>query len=278
MAFLLSLRPPAAGGDFALALDTTPTDDVSAVTADLLQASPTAIASASPVASATACVTASVDPSASASPTASASATAAPTARPPAASPVATATPEVTATPVPTATATTATATGDAVSFRFGTVQVQVTVENGVITEVVALQLPDGTASRRTSATRSSRGSRRRRSPPSRRTSTSSPAPPTPAARTPSRCSRPSIGWPRDGPRPRAGRPSPTSRRSPARSTLPVGDPERRRAERVMGTVVSLVRARWRGPRAGGGRRLRLAARGRPALQPLPTRFGGVAG
>ena len=51
------------------------------------------------------------------------------------------ATPEVTATPEPTGL--TGTATGDAVSFRFGTVQVQVTVEDGVITEVVALQLPD---------------------------------------------------------------------------------------------------------------------------------------
>ena len=46
-----------------------------------------------------------------------------------------------------TATATPAQSvvlTGDAVSMRFGTVQVQVTVENGVITNVAALQLPDG--------------------------------------------------------------------------------------------------------------------------------------
>ena len=37
-----------------------------------------------------------------------------------------------------------------------------------------------------------------------------------------------------------------------------------------MGTVVLLL-PRWGRPRAGGGRRLRLAARGRPALQPLPA-------
>jgi len=49
--------------------------------------------------------------------------------------------------PTTAATATTAasvTLVGDPVSFRFGTVQVQVTVENGVITSVQALQLPDG--------------------------------------------------------------------------------------------------------------------------------------
>ena len=93
----------------------------------------------------------------------------------------------------------TGTATGDAVSFRFGTVQVQVTVENGSSRRSQRSSCPTATGGRPTSAARWSRGSRRRRSPPSRRTSTSSPAPPTPAARTPSRCSRPSIGWPRDG-------------------------------------------------------------------------------
>ena len=49
--------------------------------------------------------------------------------------------------PTTAATATTAasvTLVGDPVSFRFGTVQVQATVENGVITSVQALQLPDG--------------------------------------------------------------------------------------------------------------------------------------
>ena len=139
MAFLLSLRPPAAGGEFALALDATTTEDTSAVTAEIVAASPTAIASASPVASATACETpaASADPSASANPDASASASDCMTAS---SSPVATASP--TATPAPTGL--TGTATGDAVSFRFGTVQVQVTVADGVLTEVVALQLPDG--------------------------------------------------------------------------------------------------------------------------------------
>lgn len=147
MAFLLSLRPPAAGGEFALALDTSTADDTSAVAAEIVAASPTAQASASPVASATACAVASADPSASASPDASASATTTDCVTA-SASPTATATAEATATPAATATpettGLTGTATGDAVSFRYGTVQVQVTVEDGVITDVTALQLPDG--------------------------------------------------------------------------------------------------------------------------------------
>ena len=54
-------------------------------------------------------------------------------------------------TPDATPTATTKTATtangvvnGTAVSFRFGTVQVQITVKNGAITDITTLQAPDG--------------------------------------------------------------------------------------------------------------------------------------
>jgi uncharacterized protein with FMN-binding domain len=52
-----------------------------------------------------------------------------------------TTTPEPTATPEPTGL--TGTAAGDAVTFKFGTVQVEVTMENGAITDITALQLPD---------------------------------------------------------------------------------------------------------------------------------------
>lgn len=71
---------------------------------------------------------ASVDPCASAAPQPSAAASAA-------------ATPAPTETPGPAGI--TGTATGDAVSFEFGTVQVEVSVEDGVITEIAAVQLPD---------------------------------------------------------------------------------------------------------------------------------------
>ena len=52
--------------------------------------------------------------------------------------------PQPTATLEPTAapTATTQTITGPAISYFFGTAQVQVTLQNGQITKVIALQLP----------------------------------------------------------------------------------------------------------------------------------------
>jgi len=64
------------------------------------------------------------------------------------AAPEATTAPEATAAPTAAATTTPPTAgvsgtyTGDAVSTRFGTVQVQVTIENGTIVDVTALALP----------------------------------------------------------------------------------------------------------------------------------------
>lgn len=122
MAFLLSLRPPA-GGEATFAVE--PADDASST------APTTAVqASTDPTSEPVASATPSVDPSAMASPTLSAGA-----------SPAARASIAPSATPAPAGI--TGTATGDAVSFRFGTVQVEVTAENGVITGITALQLPD---------------------------------------------------------------------------------------------------------------------------------------
>lgn len=55
----------------------------------------------------------------------------------------------ITSTATPTATTTTASTankvvTGTAVSFRYGTVQVQVTIANGAITDITTLQAPNG--------------------------------------------------------------------------------------------------------------------------------------
>ena len=120
MAFLLSLRPPA-GGEATFAVE--PADDASST------ASTTAVqASTDPTSEPVASSTPSL--SAMASPTSGAGA-----------SPAARASIAPSATPAPAGI--TGTATGDAVSFRFGTVQVEVTAENGVITEITALQLPD---------------------------------------------------------------------------------------------------------------------------------------
>jgi uncharacterized protein with FMN-binding domain len=125
MAFLLSLRPPV-GGETTFAVE--PADDTAATTTSTVLAAsdptaePTASADPSPGASANA------DPSPGASVAASAS---------PAASP------DIAPTVTPEPAGLTGTATGDAVSFKFGTVQVEVTVENGVITAIAALQLPD---------------------------------------------------------------------------------------------------------------------------------------
>ena len=48
------------------------------------------------------------------------------------------------ATPAPATVAVSGTYTGDAVSVRWGVVQVQVTIENGQIVDVTAVQLPTG--------------------------------------------------------------------------------------------------------------------------------------
>ena len=120
MAFLLSLRPPA-GGEATFAVE--PADDASS-TASTTAVQASTDPTSEPVASST------PSPSAMASPTSGAGA-----------SPAARASIAPSATPAPAGI--TGTATGDAVSFRFGTVQVEVTAENGVITEITALQLPD---------------------------------------------------------------------------------------------------------------------------------------
>ncbi|MFN8624161.1 MAG: FMN-binding protein [Chloroflexota bacterium] len=117
LAMLLSLKPPAES-TFAFAID--PADDAGTTTT-------LAMAATTPAPTAAATASASASPVASASPAASASAS-------------------PSASPSPSAAATTSgtqTAVGDAVSFRYGVVQVQVTVENGVITDITALQLPD---------------------------------------------------------------------------------------------------------------------------------------
>ena len=63
-----------------------------------------------------------------------------PTAKP--ASPTATATGRATATPAPTNATGPATATGKVISTPYGQVQVQITVDNGKITDVLAVKLP----------------------------------------------------------------------------------------------------------------------------------------
>ena len=52
--------------------------------------------------------------------------------------------PGATAAATPTATATSGSATGDAVDARYGYVQVKVTAKNGKITDITAVQLPNG--------------------------------------------------------------------------------------------------------------------------------------
>jgi Uncharacterized protein conserved in bacteria len=61
----------------------------------------------------------------------------------PSASPGATASPGPTATSTPQPTASNQTFTGPAITYYFGTAQVQVTMVNGQITSVVAVQLPN---------------------------------------------------------------------------------------------------------------------------------------
>jgi len=79
-------------------------------------------------------------------PSASASATPAPTTTQPSAS--------ASATPAPTTTqpsgGTSGSFTGDAVSIRYGTVQVKITVQNGKITDAQAVQAPTGSNDRYT--------------------------------------------------------------------------------------------------------------------------------
>jgi len=60
-----------------------------------------------------------------------------------ASTPGASATPGATVAPTPDPTASSQTYTGPAINYYFGTAQVQVTMANGKITSVVALQLPN---------------------------------------------------------------------------------------------------------------------------------------
>jgi uncharacterized protein with FMN-binding domain len=112
--------------DLVLAMDTG--ESPGTASADLL---PSADATATATASADASSDASSEPSPQASPTPES-----------AASPGPSATPAPTATPDPTAA--TLTATGSAYEFRWGIVQVVVTVEGDQIVDVQAIQLPDG--------------------------------------------------------------------------------------------------------------------------------------
>ena len=102
----------------------------------------------------------------------------------------------VVATPAPTASAAPAgaiadgTQTGPAVNTRYGPVQVQVTIANGKVIDVTALELPFDRPARRHQPVRRADPARARRSRPRTPRSTWSRVRRTPATRTPSR-SRP---------------------------------------------------------------------------------------
>jgi uncharacterized protein with FMN-binding domain len=86
-------------------------------------------------------------------PSASATATAQPTTKPtkkPAAKPTASAQPTTAPTAAQPSGATNDSFTGDAVSMRYGIVQVKITVQNGKITDAQALQAPTGSNDRYT--------------------------------------------------------------------------------------------------------------------------------
>ncbi|MEI7476902.1 MAG: FMN-binding protein [Actinomycetes bacterium] len=88
-----------------------------------------------------------------AAPSASATATAQPTTKPtkkPAAKPTARAQPTTAPTAAQPSGATNDSFTGDAVSMRYGIVQVKITVQNGKITDAQALQAPTGSNDRYT--------------------------------------------------------------------------------------------------------------------------------
>jgi uncharacterized protein with FMN-binding domain len=88
-----------------------------------------------------------------AAPSASATATAQPTTKPtkkPAAKPTASAQPTTAPTAAQPSGATNDSFTGDAVSMRYGIVQVKITVQNGKITDAQALQAPTGSNDRYT--------------------------------------------------------------------------------------------------------------------------------
>jgi uncharacterized protein with FMN-binding domain len=94
-----------------------------------------------------------VDPSAAPSAAPSATATAQPTTKPtkkPAAKPTASAQPTTAPTAAQPSGATNDSFTGDAVSMRYGIVQVKITVQNGKITDAQALQAPTGSNDRYT--------------------------------------------------------------------------------------------------------------------------------
>lgn len=109
-------------------------------TTDATTATPTATQSPSPAKSATTTKNANATTTKGATPTASVSAT-----------PVKSATPTASATPsatktsaAPTTKNVSGTFTGDAVNIGYGIVQVQITVNNGKITDAQALQAPSG--------------------------------------------------------------------------------------------------------------------------------------
>ncbi len=101
-----------------------------------------AIAGGRAPAAATAAPTAIAAPAATIGP--SRSATAAGGGGPATSAPAATAVPTPEATDAPSTVTSDGTLVGQPVSFRFGTVQVQVTISGGRITDVTALQLPAG--------------------------------------------------------------------------------------------------------------------------------------
>jgi len=111
------------------------------------QATPTTTPSAS--ATATAQPTTKTTKKPTAKPTASAQPTTKPTKKP-AAKPTASAQPTTAPTAAQPSGATNDSFTGDAVSMRYGIVQVKITVQNGKITDAQALQAPTGSNDRYT--------------------------------------------------------------------------------------------------------------------------------
>lgn len=120
LALLMGFRAPEDPGDVALAVEPGVEGSASGVTSG-----PAAPSSASPGESASPAASGAATPLPTASPLASAAATLEPTASP------------------SVSAATTRTATGSAFQFRYGIVQVAVTVQGSDITDVQALQLPD---------------------------------------------------------------------------------------------------------------------------------------
>jgi len=110
---------------------------------------PQATPTAAPSATATAQPTTKPTKKPAAKPTASAQPTTKPTKKP-AAKPTASAQPTTAPTAAQPSGATNGSFTGDAVSMRYGIVQVKITVQNGKITDAQALQAPTGSNDRYT--------------------------------------------------------------------------------------------------------------------------------